>query len=142
ILSLAIGFTVFAICFVYVQTQFEYNRSWPEANKIHRLVVEYKGIPGMQDQARVQHDLTTQVKIQNYFGPEIEEITRLFEITATIVEPGVSVAAAKDRTATRIAFVDPSFPTIFGVETVAGDLRRAMTEPRMIALEESFATSL
>lgn len=49
VLSLGLGLTVFAIALLYVQRELSYDREWPNVERIHRLVVERRGLSGEAD---------------------------------------------------------------------------------------------
>lgn len=47
--SLALGLTVFGFAFLYVKQELSYDRGWPDTDRVHRLLVERRGLPGSTD---------------------------------------------------------------------------------------------
>jgi putative ABC transport system permease protein len=133
--SLAIGLAVFGFTFLYVKQELSYDRSWPDAERIHRLVIEQRGIPGLRDGLSTSVLARDYPGLMEYFAPQIDKATRLTVLGGRF----------KDSTTTNMAplmLVDPEFLDIFQLEVVAGDLERALSGPGFIAVEESYAATL
>jgi putative ABC transport system permease protein len=133
--SLSIGLTVFGFTWIYVKQELSFDRSWPDADRIHRLIVEQHGVQGRPDGVLNKVTSTSYPQILDYFPSQIEESTRLVTFPGTIKDSSTSVM--RD-----VAFVDPGFTDIFRLEVVAGDLARTLSGPGFIALEQDYAATL
>jgi putative ABC transport system permease protein len=134
IASLAIGLAVFGFAVLYVKQELSYNR-WPDADRIHRLVIEQRGIPGVPDTVTPSLQSRLWPRVTDYFAPQIEQATRA---TIFAVKPVDGEAALT----TGLLFVDPGFADIFELEVVEGDIGRVLSGPGIIALEESYVERL
>jgi putative ABC transport system permease protein len=135
IASLALGLAIFGFTFLYVKQELSYDRSWPDAPNIHRLVIEQSGIPGVRDGAFSTANPRVYPQVLEYFGAQIDKSTRLASFSARFKD-------SASRARRNLFFVDPEFQDIFQLEVVAGDLRRALSGPGFIAIEENYAATL
>lgn len=135
IASLAIGLTVFAFAFIYVKHEVSVNRSWPNAEGIHRLVIEQKGIPGSADGTFTSVVARAYPIFTDYFSNEIDQVTRLYST-------GVQPKDSDTPSFLQLAFVDPAFSDIFQLEVLEGNLDQVLQQPGFIAISESTAESL
>ncbi len=135
IISLALGLAVFAFAFLYVKQQLSYDRGWPDAERIHRLIVEQRGIPGTADDKYATVDAGVWPSIVEHFANDIDTAVRVNSFYASIKD-------ASPPRGINLFFVDAAFSELFPLDVIAGDLDRALSGPGFIALEETFATSL
>jgi putative ABC transport system permease protein len=131
IASLAIGLAVFGFALLYVKQELGYNQ-WPEAERVHRLIVEQRGIPGVPDSVALNLQAGLWPRMRDYFAPQIEHATRAKILPVTPVDPQESIGGP-------LLFVDPEFLNVFSMEVVEGDLARVLSGPGIIALEASYA---
>jgi putative ABC transport system permease protein len=135
LVSLALGLAVFAFAFLYVKQQLSYDRGWPDAERIHRLIVESRGLPGTADAKSTAVDARVWPSVVEHFANEIDTAVRVKSIYATI----------KDASPPRVIdlfFVDAAFSELFPLDVISGDLDRVLSGPGFIALEETLATAL
>lgn len=135
ITSLAIGLTVFGFAFLYVKQELSYDRGWPDGERVHRLLVDQRGIPGAVDQVHTSALDRTWQLITGYFAADIEAATRTSTGPARLVD-------SESRNYMNLKFVDPQFLDLFQLEAVDGDLRRALSGPGFIAVDETTAERL
>ncbi|MES2605036.1 MAG: FtsX-like permease family protein, partial [Pseudomonadota bacterium] len=135
IVSLALGLAVFAFAFLYVKQQLSYDRGWPDAERIHRLIVEQRGIPGTADDKYATVDARVWPSIVEHFANEIDTAVRVNSMYASIKDASPPRGIA-------LSFVDAAFSQLFPLDVIAGDLDRALSGPGFIALEETLATAL
>src|SRR5690606_35782936 len=98
-------------CFLYVKTEFSYDRGWPDAERIHRLTLDQRGIPGAGEGKFVTVDARIWPAFLDYFGDEYEFVSRSARISVQVVEEGEPV----ERVVRGMDFVDPEFFDIFRV---------------------------
>lgn len=138
IVSLTTGLTVFAFAFVYVKNELSYDRGWPEAERIHRLTLEQKGLPGNPDGTFNTVVARAYPSIKEYFADEFDAITRAYAFSVQMVqEDGKPEPFSRGLT-----FVDPAYADIFRMPMVAGSLENVLAAPGLVALEASLAESL
>jgi putative ABC transport system permease protein len=133
--SLALGLAVFGFTFLYVKQELSYDRAWPDADRIHRLVIDQRELPGGRDGLSTSLIASVYPQIRDYFAPQIDKSTRLVNFAARF-------KGAPSTTMRSLLFVDSEFQDIFRLEVVAGDLGRALSGPGFIALEEGYAATL
>lgn len=131
IASLAIGLAVFGFSLLYVKQELSYNQ-WPEAERVHRLIVDQRGIPGVPDSVALNLQSRLWPRMLDYFAPQIAQATRARVLSAIPVDP-------EDSPSGPMLFVDPEFADIFSMDVVEGDLARVLSGPGIIALEASYA---
>ncbi len=131
IASLAIGLAVFGFALLYVKQELSYNQ-WPEAERVHRLIVQQRGIPGVPDSVALNLQSRLWPRMRDYFAPQIEHATRAKITQAMPADP-------ENSTPGPLLFVDPEFADIFSLDVVEGDIARVLSGPGFIALEASYA---
>src|SRR5688572_7522643 len=106
IASLSIGLTVFAFAFLYVKGELSYDRSWPDADRIHRLTLEQRGLPGSADGIMNNVVARAYPSITDYFSNEIDKITRVSNTAARLKD-------SESNAYWNFSFVDEEFTDIF-----------------------------
>src|SRR5687767_14363041 len=106
IVSLALGLAVFAFAFLYVKQQLGYDRGWPDAERIHRLIVESRGLTGTADAKYTAVDARVWPSVVEHFANEIDTAVRVKSIYATIKD-------ASPPRGIELFFVDAAFSEIF-----------------------------
>ncbi len=132
--SLAIGLTVFGFAFLYVKQELSYDRGWPDAERIHRLTYERRGLPGLADSTLTSVSAEERVRILDYFGADLEATTRRIST--------VAVLDGDEATQISINLVDDQYLEVFQLEAVEGDLERALAGPGFVAVDEAMAERL
>jgi putative ABC transport system permease protein len=132
IASLAIGLTVFGFAFIYVKQELSYDR-WIDGERVHRLLVDQRGVPGAVDQVHSSALDRTWQLILDYFAADIEAATRS-AVTSVRVDDAQQY--------TNLKFVDPEFVDVFTLEVIDGDLKRAVSGPGFVAIDEVTADRL
>ncbi len=136
VISLALGLTVFGIASLYVQRELSYDQGWPNAERIHRVVVQRQGLPGSPDGVSTAVDPRSYQLLLDNFSEQIEASTRQVSIPVQ-----VQVGETKDAI-NFLTLVDPSFADIFPLEVSEGSLTRVLENPGLIALSEDRADVL
>jgi putative ABC transport system permease protein len=131
IVSLAIGLAVFGFALLYVKQELSYNH-WPEAERVHRLIVDQRGIPGVADSLALNLQARLWPRMRDYFAPQIAQATRAKILSAIPVYP-------EDSPPGPMLFVDPEFADVFSMDVVEGDIGRVLSGPGIVALEASYA---
>ncbi|MGV3590351.1 MAG: ABC transporter permease [Gammaproteobacteria bacterium] len=132
--SLALGLTVFAFCFLYVKKELSYDRAWPGADRIYRMVVEQKGVPGSPDGTFTNVNTRAYTALLNNYSGYIERIAKAFN-------GNVKVAGEGSNQYPSIGIVDPVFIEMFRYEERAGSLAEVLRNPSQIAVSETFAAT-
>lgn len=127
--SLAVGLTVFAIAWLYVERELGYDRAWRNADRIHRLVLEQQGLPGSVDGFYTDVNPRAYPALRDYFPEDIRAITR------TAATP-VRFGAESDGGAYTLSLVDSAFASIFQFEMLEGSLEQVLQNPGMVAISE------
>lgn len=127
VLSLSIGLTVFSMAYLYVERELSYDGGWPNADRILRLTLEQRGMPGSPDGSFTSVNARAWPVLMNYFGSQIEQATR-------VAWSGVRSEASGG--AHPIAFVDADFGQVFQLEVLSGNLEQTLANPSYIALSE------
>jgi putative ABC transport system permease protein len=135
LVSLALGLAVFAFAFLFVKQQLSYDRGWPDADRIHRLIVESRGLPGTADAKSTAVDARVWPSVVEHFANEIDTAVRVKSMYATIKD-------ASPPRGINLFFVDAAFSELFPLDVISGDLDRVLSGPGFIALEETLATAL
>ena len=134
IASLALGLAVFAFAFLYVKKELSYDRSWPDAQNIYRLVVDQRGVPGSPDGSFTSVNTRAYAAlVENYQG-HIERIAKAY--TAT-----VKPAGTPSSNYVNMAVADPVFIELFQFDVISGSLDDVFAVPGFVAVEESYANS-
>ena len=131
-LSLCAGLTVFSLLFLYVKHELTWDHSWPDANKIHRLVID-QNLPTGVSGSFTSTSLTVLDQLRNYFPGTFAAGTRMM---FNFGEIDTGDHAIENQ---YMVLVDPDFGEIFQVDVVAGDLAATLQSPGLIAVEENFA---
>lgn len=132
--SLAIGLTVFGFAFIYVKEELSFDRGWPEAERIHRLTIEKRGLPGTREGTETGVSYQERERVLDYFGADIQASTRQVTTVAWLGNQGEQRLG--------MTLVDAEFLEIFQIEAVEGELGRVLTGPGFIAVEERMAATL
>lgn len=132
--SLAIGLTVFGFAFLYVKQELSYDRGWQDSGRVHRLLVEQRGLPGLTDGVYNLLSAAIWPRLTDYFSPYIERAAR--------VSSGGVRLKDEDNFYLSVKFVEPAFLDIFRVESIEGDLARTLSGPGFIAMDEDLAARL
>lgn len=138
LLSLTTGLTVAMFCLLYVKSELSFDSHWPNAERIHRLVITQQGLPGVADGEYTTVGAEVWPLLQAHFAGDYDSIARSHITNVQRVEPGETVASAYHR----VNFVDPAFFDIFQLDVVAGSLQRIVDNPRSIAMSTTMAAAL
>ena len=132
VLSLALGLAAFSLLMLYVKHELSYNRSWPNASSIHRLVIEQQNLNtgAFGSTASANHEVVQWLR--DYFPQDLAAASR----TRTGF---FSFETERGRANQNLTLVDPAYADIFRPQVVMGDLARAVSNPGLIAVEENFA---
>lgn len=131
-LSLCAGLTVFSLLLLYVKHELTWNHSWPDADKIHRLVID-QNLPTGASGSFTSTSLTVLDQLRNYFPGVFDKGTR---IMSGFGDMATETHVVEDQ---GLILVDSDYADIFQVEVIAGNLQTTLQSPGLIAVEETFA---
>ena len=131
IIGLALGISVCVLITLYVIDELNYDRSYPNADRIYRIDGDVK-FQGQSFQMAVSPPPMVPTLKAEF--PEIEDATR-FRNT------GVWNFTVGDKTfrEERVAYSDPSFFNIFSVQITLGNGVQALTQPLSMVISEEVA---
>lgn len=137
IVSLCIGLTVFAFALLYVKQEVSYDRGWPNADNIYRLLLVQHGLPGQPGGVLDNPVARVFPSFTEYFAEDLARASRQVSVPVKL----------KDEAGTfndgvlyeQMAFVDPEYVEIFTFELSSGSLDRVMSTPGLIAVSETYA---
>lgn len=131
IAGLSIGMAICFLIMLYVHHELSYDKFNVNANRIVRVVFDANINGGQISESNVMPPVAAAMK-SDY--PEIQEACRLNNAGYTSLIIGDKIIRQQ-----KLAFVDPSFFTVFTLPFISGDQRTALTEPQTVVLTESAA---
>lgn len=132
IASLALGFAVFSFAFLYIKRETGINHGWPDADRIHRLVIDQRGLPGSTDGTFDSVNARVFPAFVDGFPDIIDRATRVYPSQHR-------QAGVENGNYHQMAFVDRDFADIFQHEVVSGSLEQVLQEPGFIAVSTAVA---
>ncbi len=131
ILGLSIGLTAVMLIALFVIDEISYDKWIPNSDKIFRLESTIN-IPGQQAEHYARTPGKWYESLQNYFGDDIEAVTRIYPQTYDF--------ALKDvETRERVTLVDRGFLEIFDLPMVSGDPSLVFQDYTSIIINEENA---
>jgi len=132
--GLTISFTVFGLITLYVLDEYSYDRFYPNADRIVRVVQHTKW------NGNEIHQATTSAP----FAPELKKTFPEVAEAVRIDIEGGGVISYKEQKFKQddIIFADPSLVNVFSYHFLYGDPEAALSDPRSIVLTASLAEKL
>lgn len=129
ILGLAVGLAASIIIFLYVQSEWSYDKHWEGAGNIYRLMQTEAG----RAEIDVRVPAITIPAVQDYFGSEIAHTAVLRKASFAEVKVGTTTFVED------IAFVNEAFLDVFEFDTISGDINSVFQNANALALSEDSA---
>src|SRR5690606_29440165 len=104
--SLAIGLCVFAVAFVYVKRELTVDQYWPDVDRIHRLLVERRALPGSRDGRFDSVPADAYPALTDYFEGQIDAYSRISSLTTKLADSEGPISDV-------VYFVDRGFVDVF-----------------------------
>jgi putative ABC transport system permease protein len=142
VVGLVVSLTSCLLIVLYVNHELSYDTSFPDADRIYKLVVKSKFPGHSTDYSTVAHSWA---KIIQHDFPEVEKTTRLFDpflfysskqIVITIRTSDHEVKTFEESFFNE---ADSSFLDFFGIELIKGDRKTALSRPDQIILSQATA---
>lgn len=130
IFGLAIGLASCLILSAFVMHETSYDSFWNDSERIYRLGIRYD-IPGDEPYEVVRVPGPARQAMYNYFGEEIESVTR-FNNPTPVPLVRIGDKAFEDA----VYFTDPETADIFDLNIISGDIKATLNDNRSIALSE------
>jgi len=129
ITGLAIGLACFLLIALYVMDELNYDRFYPNADRIYRINSDIK-FGGANLHMAVTSDMMGQLLKKDY--PQVEQYTRIYTFSGDkLIKKGNEYINEK-----KIANVDSTFFDVFQLPVIEGDIKHALDEPNTVVLTE------
>ena len=136
IVGLAVGITVCLIIGLYVQDELQYDQFHENADQIYRVDMSY--IWGDTDERFGSTPAPAAELLANEF-PEITSAVRIFTSGLLFITPNAEHRQLKSFEEENALGVDSTFADIFTLNTLAGDVSKALSKPNTAILTEATA---
>jgi putative ABC transport system permease protein len=136
ILGLSLALAVSMIILSHVRTELSYDKHFPKADRIYRIINKTTGPRGEWDWANGAPLMAE--KIQP-FVPEIDKITRLRPMDNIIIENRSDTSNIIKYEEKLGYFADSTVLDIFDIKIISGNKSTALTNPGSIVLTQSLA---
>jgi putative ABC transport system permease protein len=123
----------------HIRTELSYDKHFPKADRIYRIINKTVGPRGEWDWANGAPLMTEQIQA---FVPEIEKITRLRPLNETIIEDRSDTSNIIKYKDDLGYFADSTVFDIFDITILKGNKETALTNPGSIVLTQSLANKL
>ena len=134
ILGLTIGVAVASLLMIYADQEFSYDKHFEKSDRIYRTLTVWKegNSSGVNPIClRSVYDETV-AKV-----PEAESVVQIFRGGAPDIRIGEDLYNYK-----RLLYADPEFVEVFTPKLLAGDIKRALSSPRMLVITNKLAETL
>lgn len=132
VMGLALGVACCLLILIYVAAESNYDRQWPNAERIYRMSLERIYPDRSTGYAIVPPSYAQSVKHE---WPEVEEAVRISTNGgATLLKRGDKVFEEEN-----VLFVDSTFFKVFQIELLQGDADKCLRDANSIVLTESTA---
>jgi len=138
VLGLSIGLASCILIFVFIHFQLNYDKGYKNADRIYRVVTEFKYDDGNDFKTQgVPLPLTPAMR--NDF-PQLEKIAAIqlsggtLKVKAQAGRPELKVSAS-------VFYAEPSFFEIFDYQWLAGHAAQSLTAPNLVVLSEETANN-
>lgn len=133
--GLSVGMAVALCLFLFVKNERSFDQFYSNAAQIHRVVLNTRFDDGPSEQL---------ANAPNVVGPAAKEnipaVRQFARILANDFTGAAFVTAREKKLAVeKLVWADPGLVDIFDFKTLAGDLKRALSEPNSVALSRSAA---
>jgi putative ABC transport system permease protein len=136
ILGLSLALAVSMIILSHVRKELSYDKHFPKADRIYRIINKTMGPRGEWDWANGAPLMADQIQA---FVPEIEKITRLRPMDHMIIENRSDTGNIIRYEENLGYFADSTVFEIFDIEIINGDKKTALHDPGSIVLTRSLA---
>lgn len=136
ILGLSIALAVSMIILNYVKTELSYDRHFPKADRIYRIINKTIGERGAWDWAPTAPLMAEKIR---EFVPEIEKLARFRQMNNVIIENRADSNNILKYENNPGFFVDSTVFEIFDIRVISGNKVTALTRPGSIVLTQSLA---
>src|SRR5688572_14187736 len=134
ITGLATGMACSLLIFLFVQDEFSYDKFYPEANLIHRVVKDFIN----DDGSRIP-DATTPGPLAPAMQREIPEVEKIARIHPNWGGTTLMAYGNKKNSEEKVWRVDSSFFDVFTIPFIRGDSKSALKDINSIVITESTA---
>lgn len=131
ILGLSIGIATCLLITLYVIDEMSYDRYNEKADRIYRVNVDLK-FGGAEQKFAVSSAPLAITMVKDY--PQVENAVRFRSYGSSVVKKG-----EQNIRETRIVFVDSTLFYVFTIPMIAGDPKKALTEPNTVVINQSTA---
>ena len=132
--GLASGMACTLLIFLFVQDEFSYDKFYPEANLIHRVVKDFIN----DDGSRIP-DATTPGPLARAMQREIPEVEKITRINPNWGGTTLIAYGEKRISEEKVWRVDSSFFEVFSISFIKGEAKSALSDINSIVLTESAA---
>lgn len=139
ILGLSMALAVSMIILYHVKTELSYDKNWPKADRIYRIINKTVGPRGEWDWANGAPLMAEEIQA---FVPEIEKITRLRPMENMIIEDRSDTNNIIKHEVSDIFFVDSTIFGILDIKIINGNKETALKSPGSLVLTESLARKI
>ncbi|MFD2935910.1 ABC transporter permease [Spirosoma flavum] len=133
IAGLAMGLACCLLIMLYVADELSYDRYNAKADRIYRIHTDVK-FGGNDSKSAVSADPIGPMLKQDY--PQVEQFVRLHQRGTWLVK---RVGSANSLREENVTFADSTLFDVFTLPLVAGDPKRALTQPNTVVISESAA---
>jgi putative ABC transport system permease protein len=133
IAGLAMGLACCLLIMLYVADELSYDRFNAKADRIYRIHTDVK-FGGTDSKSAVSADPIGPTLKQNY--PQVEQFVRLHQRGTWLVKRAGSANSLREE---NITFADSTLFDVFTLPLIAGDPKRALTQPNTVVISESAA---
>jgi putative ABC transport system permease protein len=130
--GLAIGLAVAIAVSIYLNTEFNFDKHWPEYDEIYRVNSSFQMNDTIEEFGGSGSGLASIMK--DYY-PEIEEATHFFALENSVYFRSDSIKGYESE----LIVADSNFFKVFTCHFLEGDAHNGKPEERGIAISESFA---
>jgi putative ABC transport system permease protein len=136
ILGLSLALAVSMIIMSHVRSELSYDKHFPKADRIYRIINKTVGPRGKWDWANGSPLMAEQIQV---YVPEIEKLTRLRPMEKMIIENRSDTANIIKYEENLGYFADSTVFEIFDINILTGDKKTALRDPGSMVLTQSLA---
>ncbi len=136
VLGLSIALAVSILIYSYVREEISYDRHFPKANCIYRIVQYHYGNQGPNNWANgaplTAEEITGMI-------PEIEQAVRIRPAYGLVIEHHIDSVTKVTHQEAGGFFADSGFVDMFDVKIITGDSKNPLSKPRSLVITEKLA---
>ena len=131
IFGLALGFAISLLCMLYVKDELNFDRHNLKADRIYRINSDLTNSGKSLQGAASPTPMAETVKRD---FPEVEATTRLGKFSSQLVKSDRAILREQ-----AIIYADSSVFDVFTIPMIAGNTKKALTDPQSVVISESMA---